>query len=312
MLLVDDITQFDKEHGVNNSVEDLKPVSVSAGEVSASPKHENDDDLQQSRDISPSVRSSLAANFQADGESKSDKPAHQPTVIHSPFRMIQNYASDNSSDDDGAPCHENVKAVIVEHPLDKSETSVLYEDKEHINVNIRSGIICETEFVQSSTACLESEQTKEQDDLRAIKCGLPEATNQSSLRSFETDDLDGRIEGSNANVAFQGKHGSVSGGVDSISTQKDVKKEDKKNNPAASKVDEFGRLVKEDASESESDDSYHLRRCGRRDRSRSRSRSRSPSDKRMKRRSPRRSPRRRKERRSRSPRYMSCLLYKCS
>ncbi|CAO2818468.1 unnamed protein product [Amaranthus hypochondriacus] len=296
----DDITQFDKEHGVNNSVEDLKPESVSAGEVSALPKHENDDDLQQSRGISPSVRSSLVANFQADGESKSDKPAHQPTVIHSPFRMIQNYASDNSSDDDGAPCHENVKAVIVEHPLDKSETSVLHEDKEHINVNIRSGIICETESVQSSTACLESEQTKEQDDLQAIKCGLPEATNRS-LRSFKTDDLDGRIEGSKANVSFQGKHGSVSSGVDSISTQKDVKKQDKKNNPAASKVDEFGRLVKEDASESESDDSYHLRRRGRRDRSRSRSRSRSPSDKRMKRRSPRRSPRRRKERRSRSP-----------
>lgn len=72
------------------------------------------------------------------------------------------------------------------------------------------------------------------------------------------------------------------------------------------KVDEFGRLIKEGASESDSDGSpRYTRRRGKRDRSRSRSRS--PHNRRRK-----RSPWRRKDRRGRSRRYFfQLILYLC-
>lgn len=64
------------------------------------------------------------------------------------------------------------------------------------------------------------------------------------------------------------------------------------------KIDEFGRLVREGGSDSDSDDSHYPRRRKSR-RTRNSSDSRSPVDRRR----GRRSPRRRRERRSRSRRY---------
>ena len=91
-----------------------------------------------------------------------------------------------------------------------------------------------------------------------------------------------------------------SAGVDasksSMSQNKNNEKKEKLES-TTSKVDEFGRLVREDATDSDSDDSHYTRR--RNKRGRSRSRSRSPLDRRRR----RRSPWKRRERRSRSPRY---------
>ena len=68
------------------------------------------------------------------------------------------------------------------------------------------------------------------------------------------------------------------------------------------KIDKFGRLVKNVASDSDSDDSYHIGRH-RRGRTRSRSRSFSPPNTRR-----RRSPLKRRDKRSRSRRYSFMLF----
>lgn len=267
-------------------------------------KHENDVVLQYSRDNSPASKLSPSVKYQVGAETKPETSAGQPSNIHSPFRSIQNYSSDDSSDDDGEPRFDNVKAM-VDSPLGKSGASSSLDDIKHDNMNLKSNITSETGLVQSTTVCLERAPKKKQDDLQPIQGSLQELPTKASPGKYEIDDRDGRGEGFDRHAVFDGKYASGSSRVDSVSAYKDVENEDKKNTTAAAKVDEFGRLIKEGASESESDDAHHLRRRGRRDRSRSCSRS--PSDKRR-RRSPRRSPRRRKEKRSRSRRYMSCLL----
>uniref|UniRef100_A0A803M0Q3 C3H1-type domain-containing protein n=1 Tax=Chenopodium quinoa TaxID=63459 RepID=A0A803M0Q3_CHEQI len=251
IYVVDDITQSDKEHGVYHSVEDVEPEPVLAGDVYEPQMQENDNDLQCSRGNSLALKSSASVKIKTSAEIKPEKLGSQPTDIHSPFRLIQNYASDDSSDD-GKLSRENVK-VIADSLHGKSGALSSRYDLEHGNVNSKSSKRPETGLDQSVT----------------------------------TYD---RVEGSNPNTAFHGKY---------VSSLKNAEKEDKKSTPTAVKVDEFGRLVKEGGSESESEDAHHIRRRGRRDRSRNHSRSRSPSDRRRKR-SPRRSPRRRKERRSRS------------
>ncbi|KMS97820.1 hypothetical protein BVRB_5g123810 isoform B [Beta vulgaris subsp. vulgaris] len=286
----DDITQSDKEHGVCNSIQVTEPEPVSAGDKC---EMENENDLQNLRENSLPMQSSPSVKLQDGAGTKSEKPASQPTNIHSPFRLIQNYASDDSSDD-GEPCHVNVKAMVVS-PVGKSGAISSHDDKEHSNMNSKSSMTSETGLAQSVTACFERVLTKDQDDLKAIQVNLQETPTESLLQKDEIDGRDDKIEGSNPIATFDGKYVSGSSGVASVSECKDVEKEDKKDTSTAVKVDEFGRLVKAGASESEPDDSPHLRRRGRRDRSRSRS----PSDRRR-RRSPRRSPRRRKERRSRS------------
>lgn len=282
----DDITQSDKEHGAYHSVEDVEPEPILAGDICETQKQENEIELQYSRGNSPALKSSPSVKIQASAETKPENLGGQPTDIHSPFRLIQNYASDDSSDDDGEPCCKDVKIMAVS-PLDLSGDLSSHDDVEHVK---------KPELPQSVTACLQGVLTKERDDLKSSQDGLQETSTTASPRKFAIDGRDGKAEGSNPNASFYGK-ALASSKIDSASSCKDVEKEDKKITPAAVKVDEFGRLVKEGASDSEPDDSHHVRRRGRRDRSRSRSRS--PSDRR-KRRSPRRSPRRRKERRSRS------------
>ncbi|KAL2935424.1 Zinc finger CCCH domain-containing protein 55 [Bienertia sinuspersici] len=291
----DDITQSDKEHGVHNSTEDVEPEPVSTEDLCERQKHENEKDLQYLRDNSPAPKVSPTVKVQAGTDTKLEISSGQPTGIHSPFRLIQNYASEDSSDDAGEPCHEHVKAMAVSS-IGKTGASSSHDDVEHGNMNVKSSITSETGFAQSTTDCLEGLAEKEIDDLQLIQGGQQDLPTEASPAKYEYDDRDGAAEGSNQNSVLYGKYASGSSAVDSVSTCKDVDNDDKRNSPAGVKVDEFGRLVKDGASESESDDAHHLRRRGRRDRSRSRSRS--PSDKR-KRRSPRRSPRRR-ERRSRS------------
>lgn len=95
-----------------------------------------------------------------------------------------------------------------------------------------------------------------------------------------------------------------SAGLEDATAQKPDMKTDKP------KVDEFGRLIREDVSDSDTSDSpRHVRRHGRRTRKRirSQSRSRSPHDRRRRR---RRSPWRRKERHGRSRRLeLECLIF---
>ncbi|KNA12306.1 hypothetical protein SOVF_127100 isoform A [Spinacia oleracea] len=277
---------------VDMEVDDGEPKTILSGDICEPQKQENENDLQFSRGSSPALKSSPSVQFQASAETKPENLGDQPTDIHNPFRLIQNYASDDSSDDNGEPCRENAKTVVASPP-GKSGALSSHDDMEHGNMILKSGVTPETGLDQSVTVCLESVLTKDRHDLQSIKDDLQEKSTTASRRNYEIDCRDGRAEGSNPNASLHGKHVLGSTGIDPVSPCKDIEKEDKKITQTAVKVDEFGRLVKEGASDSESEDSRHLRR--RRDRSRSRS----PTDRRR-RRSPRRSPRRRKERRSRS------------
>lgn len=285
----DDITQSDKDHGAYNSTEDAKQEPVLSSDASGMQKQENKNELQHLKEDNLSLKPSQSIKLEAGAESMRENIADEPVNANSPFRLIQSYASDDSSDDDGEQSPENVKATAVS-PIDEVEALSSQNATEDSNKNSEIGV------GPSVTTCLESGLTKDRDDSQAIEGDLLEALDDTLQGKYVSDDVDGRTGGFNANAGFHGKYISGSSGV-SAATHKDIKKNDDKISRSAVKVDEFGRLVKDGASESESDESHHVRRRGRRDRSRSRSRS--PSDRRR-RRSPRRSPRRRKERRSRS------------
>lgn len=249
----DDITQSDKVPTVN-SAEDRNPESVLTGDLLEIENQENM--LQNSRD-SLDVNFGQPVKSQAVVDAKHEECSDQAASIDSPFRLLQNYASDDSSEDDGQPSNEEVKAVRV---------------SPHKPVVVRP----------------EDVLKKDLDNSEAVKTGFQESlTKASSLGKSEVDDRTGTVEPSSPNDSFQEKYASEreNRGV--------PQKEGKGNVASAVKIDEFGRLIKKGASDSESDDAYHSRRRGKRERSRSRSRS--PSDRRR-----RRSPRRRKDR-SRSP-----------
>lgn len=290
----DDITQTEKEPGVHNSVEDFEPGTVLTGDMLEIQKQENE--LLYTRDSTLALNLSPSVKLQSDAEKKPEQSCIQADKIDSPIRLIQNYASDDSSDDDGVPFHEEAK-TMADSPPHKSGSTSSHEDMVYCNKNSRSGTVSESGLAESVRACNESVLTKDLDDSDAVLSGVQDKVHEASSPGKNVHDRTDRDEATSPDTAIEGKYASESSVFDTTSTCKEIEKEQKKNTSTELKVDEFGRLVKQGASESESDDSRHMKRRGRR--GRSRSHSRSPSDRRR-RGSPRWSSRRRKDRRSRS------------
>ncbi|KAK9684461.1 hypothetical protein RND81_10G211900 [Saponaria officinalis] len=333
----DDITHTDKEPEVYNSVEDLKSGPVSTGEVLEIQKYETM--VPYASDRSPALKSNPPVKSEEEAETKPEDSSGQLCSTDGSFRLIQNYVSDDNSEDE-LP-HEQGEDQAVSPPP-KSAFPTLYDDK-------KSGTTFEPGFVQPVTACVDN-MLIEQDALAVQSESLETLTKSGSSEKHESDDRYDGDEPSNLNPTFQGRYAVENRGIDTAASKdiealavqtesqgtstkggslrkheiddkfdgddsnlnptiqgryamessgvnttasKDIERKDKKSTSAALKVDEFGRLAKEGASDSESDDTQHVRHRGRRDRSRSRSRS--PSDRKR-----RRSPRRRKGRRSRS------------
>ncbi|KAJ4831847.1 hypothetical protein Tsubulata_017513 [Turnera subulata] len=195
----------------------------------------------------------------------------QGTKGSSPFRLLQNYASGDSSENGEEPQRESAISKTAP-PLLIAGTDSMHKDKD-ISYNLKAGR-------PSPVGGL------------AMEC-IVKHDNQASREHADSAEVfpkAGTSGGAVSKVALSGKD------------QKDEDKNTKRAPPNPQKIDRFGRLVREGASDSDSDDSLNSRR--RRRRGKSRSRSRSPVDRR--RRSPRRSPRRRRRRsrsRSWSPRH---------
>ncbi|XP_048228487.1 serine/arginine repetitive matrix protein 2-like isoform X1 [Ricinus communis] len=237
----------------------------------------------------------------------SDKYPGQVMNGSSPFRLLQDYVSNDSSENDEESClkdsnPETVSPVVAvsneglyretgdagpKSPYKSERTSVLLP---------KSGIPYRApEYPSDSQSGIKETAPISVSSGLATKCSDTKHENQlfidhaSNTKRLAKEDASG---GEWANATFSSKY------------EKDNDNKSANFTSNAQKIDEFGRLVREGASDSDSDDSRHARRHSKRGRSRSRSRSRSPTGRRKRR---RRSPRRRRENRSRSrswsPRY---------
>lgn len=276
------------EQGANLSQADLQfekssmKVGVSDSDWSVDSKAE-----QHNITLYQEMNQSGASNA---AEVKSSEVPGELVRGTSPFRLIQGYASDDSSENDSDPHLENVSpgAVLLQIKegttgLDALQIDIESKDSSEHDKGMGSLSVPVVEGSLNTTSKLPEPSTRTED--------LEEKTGSYLVREQVEQDGHGRysqtfVDGGASIMDFKQKDrledddtaGSKNGGA---------QKEDRN---TKLEVDEFGRMVKAGASDSDSDD--YTRRRGKR--GRSRSRSRSPIGRR------RRSPWRRRENRSRS------------
>lgn len=208
----------------------------------------------------------------------------------SPFRILQDYASEGCSDDEArdedAVRSTAILATEVHSRIDDKNN----EDNFGANLGPKSLLASNKE----SNLLSESQDfsSKSQDETFA--------TGKSQFVVNVYNDQ-GLVEDGVSHGPLHNENALTDADVEASICKKDAMSASTK-----VKVDKFGRLIREGASDSDSDGSPHYTgRRGKRDRSRSRSRS--PHDRRRRRR--RRSPRGRKERHGRSRRYFPINSY---
>ncbi|XP_022921950.1 uncharacterized protein LOC111430056 [Cucurbita moschata] len=200
----------------------------------------------------------------------------------SPFRLIQDYASDENSESDEEPHHKDVHFVATSSSTPAySKTS--NKDTDNLTILGSKGS-CQVQRAQFL-----SESPKQVFD--AKEANVRKTGNEQSYNNQQNQIGSG--SGSKSLNAMNGRSIDVPQDTDKLQKENDA--EHKKLGSSPVKIDEFGRLVREGDSDSDSDDSHYTRRHKNR-RARNSSESRSPVDRRR----GRRSPRRRRERRSRS------------
>ncbi|XP_061989056.1 uncharacterized protein LOC133707496 [Rosa rugosa] len=225
----------------------------------------------------------------------SDGFSNQITAVNSPFGLLQDYTSENSSENDPHAFFEDANVVIAS----SSVTASVKSSHKDAGSQFETG---------SKSPCMTDKMSSLQYESRRSKFSLD---TKKEVKGTGTTLI---IE---SHEAFQGKE-ALSGAPVDIVSKRDESQEGKKTKSESvlPKVDEYGRLVREGSTDSNSDGSrYNKRRKRGRSRSRSRSRSRirsrsrsrsrscsrSPLDSRRR----RRSPRRRREKRNRSPSWSS-------
>ena len=217
----------------------------------------------------------------------------------SPIRLLQEYASDDSSENDDELLHKDINPSHSKLLTSRAGASSLIKD---------------------TSSCLETDaRSKSQLFKSNMNCKA------AGMASINTRIADRRPENNHGNkkaakdatfhLDFRNKSILDDGGAHDISKMhKTLNENEEKQAKSVSdslRVDEFGRLVREGASDSDSDRGYADRHERRAKRDRSRSRSRSPLDRRR----TRRSSRRRKEKQNRSRRYnfiLLCVLFSAS
>ncbi|XP_062116749.1 uncharacterized protein LOC133830715 [Humulus lupulus] len=220
----------------------------------------------------------------------------------SPIRLLQDYASDDCSEDDQL-LHEHNKSLpsfIEGASIHSKDTSSCLEkemgpkSQQCIGENEKgSGHLSESSLSHKAADCSQDLQGEVKDaDMVYITTGRADGwiDNDPGSKRPATD--------ATSCVDFQRKAIlDVADGHVISKRAKNKENEEKKEKleSASLKVDEFGRLFRESSSDSNSDSAYPNRHSRRGKRGRSRSHSRSPLDKRT-----RRSSWRRKEKRSRS------------
>lgn len=236
----------------------------------------------------------------------SDGVSNQSITVNSPFRLLQDYASENSSENDLDAFFEDVNVVIAPSSVTTSVKSSHKDAGSHFEIG-------------SESLCMTDKMSGMQYESRRSKFSLDtkkEVKGTSTTLTIESHE------------ASQGKDASNGAPIDIVSKRNKFQGGKKtKSESVLPKVDEYGRLVREGSSDSSSDGSRYNKRHSKRGRSRSRgrirsrsrshsrsrirSRSRSRSRTRSRSRSPldsrrrRRSPQRRREKRNRSPSWSS-------
>lgn len=222
-----------------------------------------------------------------------DSKRHPDPVSNmgSPFRLIQDYASDDSSEANDGPSFEDVSPERV------SPSIIVDSHEEGTNVEMGSGSLSsplpEKELLSLPESHLVHPANMPSPNISTETPKVVEATDARSVPSYAT---------ANSNEVHQDGHdfrtsddlncGNSLQGDDNVASENGKLQEGgEKQSSSVLKVDEFGRIVREGASDSESDEEHYTGRHYRR------GRSRSPLDRRRRR---TRSPRRRNEKRNRS------------
>lgn len=225
-------------------------------------------------------------------ESGDGKLSDQAMEGANPFKLLQGYASDNTSEKD----EENLLMNVGSHSANDGSTNA--EKGCDVGSELRHESLTESNRHILSKSMVESPRNVMQTDELSVLTHIVDGVSDRSHRGEEPVII--------RDVSPQTKDSrnyDDSTGLESAN----LPKADARSNSSKLNVDEFGRLVREGVSDSDTSDSpRYARRHARRTRKRSRSRSRSPHDRRRR----RRSPLRRKERRSRSRRFEldSCFL----
>lgn len=222
----------------------------------------------------------------------------------SPIKLLQDYASDDTSDNEDEGNTADANVLTVSGGADTGVSATHKDSGSYMETNIES---------KSSSSMLKglAPLSRTSQDGSGISPHIVQESKETRKKSVSRWTSDGCIEHNLENQvsvnfvasveAFNGKDGLEGTDIGSGSKCGDAKKKEGKASTFelnVPKVDEFGRHLREGLTDSDSDDScYHwTRRLNKRDRSRSRSRS--PVDSRSRRN--RRSPRRRKDKRNRS------------
>lgn len=239
-----------------------------------------------------------------------DRDSGQLMRSGSPIGLLQEYASDETSDNEDEGCAADANVITVSAGADTG-VSVAHKDSvNYLETDIGSSTTQNGLGLLSRTSQNDSELSphlvQESKGTRSVSC-TSDGCVEHNLENQVSVNFTSSTE------AFQGKDGSGGTGVNNDVKSSNAEQEDERKTskfePTVLKVDEFGRHLREGATDSDSDDSrsHRTRRLNKRDRSWSRSRS--PVDTRRRRR--RRSPRRRKDKRSQSRRYVLLCIVGC-
>ncbi|KAF7806275.1 Zinc finger CCCH domain-containing protein 55 isoform A [Senna tora] len=294
---------FDLEHinsaksviQVHSTVNDSVEVALSSHSKSADPLVDN-----------------LTEHGASDhAEASPHKDSGQLIMSGSPIRLLQDYATDNTSDNEDETCFADASTLTVSTGPATSASAAFKDFGSSLKTDVGSKSPSPTQkgcellskaSQNDSEVSLRLVQEDKGTHTRSVVSGTDGACVKHNLENQIPVKFDAFVE------TPKGEDGIKSGDIGCTSKSGNAEQEDDKRtsecelNPL--KVDKFGRLAREGPTDSDSDDSRnrYSRRRNRRDRSWSRSRS--PIERNSRRR--RRSPRRRKERRnwshSRSPR----------
>lgn len=228
-----------------------------------------------------------------------------------PFRLVQDYASDDSSENSAVPHskeeHTMVELSVAPGYLNKSDHTECRSESDLRAANLgkieqvvgplsESGksFVSPTRVSHVETRIMETVAT-------SSEIGLSDKPSDMNY------DDQGTIHNTASSEAFARNNSSRSlstGSHENRKSEKETGGEKLRSNSTAVQVDEFGRLVKKGASDSDSNDSFY---AGRRHKKRERSwsRSQSPVGRRSRR---RRSLQRTRDRRNRSRRYLPIFI----
>ncbi|KAL5815727.1 hypothetical protein ACOSQ4_026368 [Xanthoceras sorbifolium] len=297
MEMEDDITRSDNDQGVNPSNEgtnsgynldhcelDLKEQLHAQHISSGWYPFENISSEKVSFSVSPVVVEKASAAVE---HYDSDE---NPQLVKggSPFRLLQDYASDESSEDNEdvhikfVPSKDSSSVAVGATSLHrdtecnlKTEAASKGLSEAGLSVSLKAGNVpqdSEMDVKETATASIAS-VTADDHVVNKNHASISDATSPQAIQ--KKDDLGGACFEASLNGKFE----------------KEKEEKGVKSASDSRKVDKFGRLVREGASDSDSDDPLYNGRQSKR----SRSRSRSPLDRRR-----RRSPWKRREKRSRS------------